>query len=319
MKQKKAFITGIAGFAGQYLALELLASGYQVIGSTYKGDPRENIHALKKIARLIPLDICHPAKTKQTIEAINPDYLFHLAAFSSVGRSFANERLTYDINFTGTLNVLEAAVELPNLKKLIYISSSDCYGKFTPKTKILKEDDRLNPISPYAISKVAAEHLCCMYHSRFSLPILIARSFNHSGPGQNENFVIPSFCKQIALIEKGKQPPVMKVGDLSVKRDISDVRDIVHGYRLLAEKGSKSTVYQLCSGKSISIKSVLQKLIKLSQIKISVEIDKKIFRKNDIPIIRGDFSRAKKELGFSPKYTIDKTLSDSLEYWRKRT
>lgn len=318
MKQKTAFITGIAGFAGSYLAKELLENGYRVSGSIYKDDPPETVKSLKKDVKLVKLDILNPTQTSKIIKQLRPDYLYHLAAFSSVGRSFAHERLTYDINFIGTLNVLDAAKDIKNLRKFVFISSSECYGAFKPKTKLLKEDDPLNPISPYGISKVAAEQICQLFHSRYKMPLSISRSFNHSGPGQNENFVIPSFCKQIVAIEKKKQKPVMKVGNLSVKRDLSDVRDIVKGYRLMAEKGKDGQVYQFCSGKAIAIKTVLDKLIKLSPEKIFVKIDKKIFRKNDIPIIRGDNSRAKKELGFSLNFTIDNTLEDSLNYWRKK-
>lgn len=318
MKNKHAFITGIAGFAGGHLAKELLDNGYQVSGSFYKDDSPEQIKYLKKNCKLYSLDILNRSKVSKLIHKLQPNYIFHLAAFSSVGQSFANERLTYEINFNGTLNLLEASCDLNNLHKFIFISSSECYGKFSPKTKILTEDDSLNPISPYGISKVAAEHLCRLYHSRYNFPVVIARAFNHSGPGQNENFVIPSFCKQIAMIETGQQKPIMKVGDLSVKRDLSDVRDIVSGYRFMAEKGKDGSVYQLCSGKAISIQSVLNKLLKFSNKKITVKIDKKFFRKNDIPIICGDFSRAKKEIRYNPKYKIDNTLLNSLDYWREK-
>ncbi len=150
------------------------------------------------------------------------------------------------------------------------------------------------------------------------MPVVIARAFNHSGAGQNENFVIPSFCKQIAMIESGKQKPIMTVGNLTAKRDLSDVRDIVNGYRLMAEEGKAGAVYQLCSGKAISIQSVLNKLLKFSDKKITVKIDKKFFRKNDIPTIRGDYSRAKKEIQYIPKYKIDNTLLNSLNYWRDK-
>ncbi len=318
MKNKHAFITGIAGFAGGHLVKELLDAGYTVSGSVFKDDSPEQIKLLKKTCNIYKLDILNKSRVSKLIAKVKPNYIFHLAAFSSVGQSFAYERLTYDINFNGTLNLLEASVGLQKLRKFVFISSSECYGKFSPKTKTLTEDEPLNPISPYGISKVAAEHLCKLYHSRFELPVVIARAFNHAGPGQNENFVIPSFCKQIAMIEAGRQKPVMYVGNLSAKRDLSDVRDIVRGYRLMAEKGKAGVVYQLCSGKSITIQSVLNKLVKLTKKKINVKIDKKFFRKNDIPLIRGDFSKAKKEIGYNPNYKIDKTLLNSLNYYREK-
>lgn len=319
MKNKHAFITGIAGFAGTYLANELHENGYTVSGTYYKDDSAEQIKQLKKRCTLYPLDILQKSKCATLIQKVNPNYIFHLAAFASVGQSFHHERLTYDINFNGTLNILEASLELKKLQKFLFVSSSDCYGKFTPQTKILKETDSLNPMSPYGISKVAGEHLCKLYFHRYAFPVVISRAFNHAGAGQNENFVIPSFCKQIAQIEAGLQKPVMHVGDLSVKRDLSDVRDIVCGYRLLAEKGREGEVYQLCSGTARTIQSVLDKLISYSTKKITVKIDKKFFRKNDIPIIRGNFTKAKKEIGYKPKYKIDKTLLDALDYWREKT
>ncbi len=318
MKNRHAFITGIGGFAGTYLAKELLDAGYSVSGSVYKDDSPEQIKFLKKTCKIYKLDILSKLQTSKLIQKLQPNYIFHLAAFSSVGQSFANERLTYKINIDGTLNLLEASVGLKKIAKFVFISSSECYGKFSPKTKTLTEDDLLNPISPYGISKVAAEHICQLYLSRFQVPIVIARAFNHSGAGQNEICVIPSFCKQIAMIEAGKQKPLMNVGNLSAKRDLSDVRDIVRGYRLMAEKGKAGAVYQLCSGKAISIQSVLDKLLKLSSKKITVKIDKNFFRKNDIPTIRGDYSRAKKAIGYKPNYKFDKTLLDSLNYWREK-
>ena len=318
MKKKKAFITGIAGFAGVHLVNELLDNGYQISGSVYKDDPPEHINYLKDKVHLIKLDILKPERCDQIIKGENPEYIFHLAAFSSVGRSFLHEKLTYQVNFEGTLNVLQAALKLKKLKKLIYISSSENYGRFTPKNKTLTEDDPLNPVSPYAISKVAAEHLCRLYFDQHKFPVSIACSFNHTGPGQNEDCVVPSFCKKIAMIEKGKAKPVIKIGNPKIKRDISDVRDIVRGYRLLAEKGNSGRVYQLCSGQAVSIATLLNKLTGLSDKKIKIELDDKFNRTNDIPIVRGSNTRAKRELGYKNNFKLVKTLTDCLNYFRNK-
>jgi GDP-4-dehydro-6-deoxy-D-mannose reductase len=232
-----------------------------------------------------------------------------------VGKSFSMERLTYQVNVEGTLNILQAARTLPRLQKLVFTSSADCYGIFTPKNKTLTEEHPLNPISPYGISKTSAEHLCRYYCNRYRVPVTIARSFNHSGPRQNDNFVIPAFAKQVAAIELKRQKPVISVGDLTARRDFSDVRDIVKGYRLLAEKGQPGRVYHFSSGKAVSIQSVLDILIGLSSRKIKVQIDKTRLRKSDIPVLRGSNRRAVQELGFANRYTLKQTLKDTFEYW----
>lgn len=318
MKQKKVFITGIAGFAGMYLARTLLEHGYEVHGSIYKGDSKEHISLLKKNTNLVRLDITNRNLTKEIMKTVKPDYIFHLAAFSSVGRSFANERLVYKINFDGTLNMLEASTGLKHLEKFVFISTSEVYGLFKPSNKTLTEADPVNPVSPYGISKAAAEQVCMMYFREYGVPVVISRSFNHSGPGQSEFFVIPSFCKKIAKLEKSRKEAVMPVGNLAVKRDLSDVRDIVEGYRLMAEKGKAGEKYQLCSGSAVSIQTVLKKLLKYTDKKIKIKKDKKLFRPSDLPLIRGDYSRAKKDLGFSLRYNLDTTLEDTLIYWRQK-
>lgn len=316
MKKPLAFITGIAGFAGFHLTRELLANGFEVAGSVYKDDPPGNVAELRNMAALYKMDILRAADCRKVISKVKPDYLFHLAAFSSVGQSFANEGLTYRINFDGTLNVLEAAHAIKKLKKMIFVSSSECYGEFRPKGKILTEEQPFNPMSPYAISKAAAEFACRMYWKRYGLPVTIARSFNHSGPRQNENFVVPAFAKQIAALEKTGGRAVIRTGELSARRDLSDVRDIVRGYRLLALKGTPGKAYHFCSGEAISIKAVLNQLLKLSDREISISIDKTRLRKNDIPILRGDNSLAVRELGFRITIPLKTTLEDTLNYWR---
>ena len=181
----------------------------------------------------------------------------------------------------------------------------------------MTENQPFNPISPYGISKAAAEYACLGYARRFELPVVIGRSFNHSGPRQSQDFVIPSFARQIATIEKGLAEPVMKVGDLSVKRDLSDVRDIVRGYRLLAEKGKLTRAYHLCSGRAVAIEFVLNQMLKIASKKIVVKSDRTRFRPNDIPVLRGDNSLARKELGYEVRYSLRQTINDTVDYWRR--
>lgn len=318
MAAQLAFITGIGGFAGSWLAEELLAHGYRVAGSMYGNESTANISAIESQLELVELDILDEKRCLRIIKSIQPNHVFHLAAFASVGRSFEMERLTYQINFEGSLNILSAVRDLKSLKKFVMVGSADCYGLFKPKNKLLTEDQPFNPTSPYAVAKVAAEHAGLYYYRRYKVPVLTARPFNHTGPRQDPNFVVPSFARRIARIESGRDKPVMEVGDLSVKRDLSDVRDITRGYRLLAEKGQVGKAYNLCCGRAVAIKTVLNRLLKMSTSNIRVRQDKSLFRSNDIPCLRGSYARAKRELGFEPIHKLDETLSETLNYWRDK-
>lgn len=318
MKSPLAYITGIAGFAGSYLAEELLAQGWRVAGSVYENESLDNLSGFEDKLQLERLDILDADQVRLRLAAVNPDYVFHLAALASVGRSFDLERATYRVNFEGSVNVLQAARSCEKLKKFVLVSSADAYGIFRPAAKLLTESQPLTPISPYGISKAAAEQLSQYYHRQHNLPVTIARAFNHSGPRQRDDFVIPAFAKQIALIESKRQEPVIKVGDLSARRDLSDVRDIVRGYRLVAENGKPGQAYHLCSGKAVAIKQVLETLLGLSKTKIRVVTDPSRLRKSDIPVLRGSNRKAGRELGFNLRYTLKTTLSDTLNWWRNR-
>lgn len=318
MASPTAFITGIAGFAGSYLAEELLAAGFGVAGSIYKNESTGNIGAIKNDLRLFGLDILDANRCRKLLAGLKPDYIFHLAALASVGRSFETERLTYRVNFEGTLNMLQAAKMQKNLKALLVVGSADAYGMFRPRNKLLTEEQPFNPISPYGISKAAAEQVCRHYYYQYGLPVVIARSYNHCGPRQIDSFVVPSFARQIASIEAGRQKPVVKVGDLSARRDLTDVRDIVRGYRLAALKGQPGQVYQLCSGKAVSIARVLELLVAQSHKKIEIRVDPRRLRKADIPVLRGNNSKAVRRLGFKIRYSLKDTLCTTLDYWRDK-
>jgi len=316
--KSKALITGIAGFAGSHLAELLLSEGQTVYGIIAPKEKTPNISHIKGRLNTERFDLLRAEPLAKFIKAVKPDYIYHLAAFASVGQSFSNERLTYDINFTGTLNLLRAIVDASyECKRFLFVSSADTYGIFKPKNKTLTEDDPLNPISPYGVSKAAAEHLIKFYEYHHGLPANRIRAFNHTGPRQSDTYVIPSFCRQIAEIEAGRRKPEIKVGNLSPKRDFSDVRDIVRGYYLAVSKGKAGAVYQFCSGRSVAVRTVLNSLLKLSPKKIKVTLDKNRFRKSDIPVLRGNNRRAVKELGWTCRYKLDETLRDTLNFWRE--
>ena len=318
MTRPSAFITGITGFAGSYLAEELLAAGFDVRGSVYYDEPTGNIAAIKSRLRLYALDILDAGQCRRLLSRLQPNYIFHLAAIASVGESFRNERSTFAINFDGTVNLLEAATRLKKLRKFLFVGSSDSYGVHRGRNKTLTEDQPFNPVSPYGISKAAAEFACRYYYRRHGLPVVVARAFNHSGPRQNTQFVIPAFAEQIARIESGLQKPEIRVGDLTARRDISDVRDIVRGYRLAAVKGRPDEVYQLCSGRAVTIRAILDALLAQTPFKIKVRVDRNKLRRSEIPVLRGSHRKAAQRLGYRVRYRLKDTLRDTLEYWRSR-
>ncbi|HVP07341.1 MAG TPA: GDP-mannose 4,6-dehydratase, partial [Candidatus Acidoferrum sp.] len=189
MKKRTAFITGIAGFAGSFLAEELLNHGYSVAGSLAPGESTANLSAIEKKLRLVRLDILNPGECRKAVLKFKPDYLFHLAAMASVGKSFDLEQQTFRVNFEGTTNLLQAAEACSQIKRFLFVGSCDAYGIVRPATKTLTEDDPFRPISPYGISKAAAEYAALYYHRRHKVPVVVARAFNHSGPRQAELFV----------------------------------------------------------------------------------------------------------------------------------
>ncbi len=309
-------ITGIAGFAGSHLAEELLNTGYRLVGAIHPKEPVANIAHIKSQLELVRLDITNSARVEAVVRKVKPRYICHLAALASVWRSFEDTQKVFRVNFDGTVNLLEAAYGLGRLDKFLYVSSAECYGMFSPKNKTLTEDQPLNPISPYALSKAVAEQACCYYHNRNGLPVTISRSFPHTGPRQSTDFVVPSFARQIAELENSRRKPVIRVGNLSTRRDFSDVRDIVRGYRLLLERGKPGRVYQLCSGRTVAIQTILDNLIKMSSRKLTVEVDRSRLRKADIPVQRGSNRRAVQELGYASRYSLKETLRDTLDYFR---
>ncbi|MDH3890406.1 MAG: GDP-mannose 4,6-dehydratase [candidate division Zixibacteria bacterium] len=313
---KAVFVTGIAGFAGSHLAEQLLEAGYQIYGALHPKESTAYLKGIKSNLELIRLDITNAVRVAAAVQKIKPQFVCHLAALASVWRSFADMQKVFRVNFEGTLNLLEAAHQTGTVKKLLFVGSAECYGTFSPKNKTLSEDQPLNPISPYALSKAVAEQACMYYQRRHRLPVTISRSFAHTGSRQSVDFVVPSFARQIAMIESSRRIPVLKVGNLSAKRDFSDVRDIVRGYRLMLEKGRPGRVYQLCSGRAVAIQTVLDMLLKMSARKIEIEIDRTRLRKSDIPVQRGSNSRAVQELGYASRYSLRETLTECLEYFR---
>lgn len=309
----KALIIGGGGFVGGYLIRELSRNGYEVTATCLDG---ENIGESCDVRIL---DITRKDDISSILADEQPDLIFHLAAQSSVAVSWKKPQLTAEINVTGAINVLEALREYGKKSRLIVIGSGEEYGYIRENACPLKETEPLNPGNIYAATKACQEMTAAIYARAYKLDIVMVRAFNHSGPGQDSTFVISDFCRQIAEIERGEKPPVIRVGNLSAMRDFTDVRDIARGYRLLAEKGVSGQVYNIGRGKAVSIQYILDTAISLSYADISAESDPARLRASDIPIIEPDISKITADTGWSAEISVEQTIMDTLNYWRKRS
>jgi GDP-4-dehydro-6-deoxy-D-mannose reductase len=314
----KVLITGIAGFVGSHLSELLLKKGEKVFGICLPDESLENIREIKKKLHLTNCDITDFDRLSPIVKRINPDEIYHLAALSSVGKSFSHPVDVIGVNIRGTLYLLEILRNMRKRPRVLIVGSSDMYGVVKPKDIPIIEEKSLLPVSPYGSSKAACDLLAYQFFKSYGVQTIRARAFNHTGPRQGVGFVVPDFASQVARIEAGILPPVMKVGNLSSKRDLSDVRDIVRGYQLLMKRGKAGEAYNICSGKAYSIKNLLNILISLSKRKIRVKTDKKRNRPAEIPVLAGDNSRIRRTTGWRPKSSIETTLEDTLNFWRRK-
>lgn len=312
----RALITGINGFAGSHLAEHLLSREYEVSGTILPGTSLENIKEIQDKLHLMYSDIRDLGSIREAISKAEPAQIYHLAAMTSVADSFKNPHATFEVNVSGTINLLEAVRGLKIDPAILLAGSAEVYGAVPPEKLPIKEDYPFQPLNLYAVSKATVDMIGYQYFKSFGLKIIRTRSFNHIGPKQSENFVVSAFAKQIAEIEKGLCEPTLKVGNLKAKRDFTDVADVVVAYRLLAEKGSPGEAYNVCSGKGYSIKEILGTLLSFVKIKIKVEQDKERMRPSDIEIIYGDNSKIKALCNWQTGKTINNALIETLNWWR---
>ncbi len=314
----KALITGITGFVGSHLAEYLLSEGVEVFGAARWRSDRENIAHLEGKIKLVECDINDASSVKQMLVDIKPDRIYHLAGQSSVAASWNSPSETINTNVVGQINILEAVRSLAPDIRVHIPGSSEEYGYVENKDLPLTETSQLRPLSPYGVSKVAQDLLGYQYFKSHGLQIVRTRAFNHTGPRHADIFVTSSFAKQAAMIEKGIADPVIRTGNLDAKRDYSDVRDIVRGYVLALEKGEPGDVYNICSGKAVSIKEILDMILSFSSKKITVEQDPSRMRPSDIPVTVGDHSKFSLKTGWKSEIPLEKTLRDIFDYWIER-
>lgn len=291
-----ALLIGGTGFVGRHLQRSLL--------------PRFKVIATGRDA-----DIRDTAGIGSLVKSASPDMVVNLASITTVRESFQDPLDTYRIGFLGTLNLLTALKECGFRGRMLNVSSSEVYG--FPSDELLPVDEQalLRPMSPYSVSKAATEALCHQWSQTEQFEVVTARPFTHIGPGQSDRFAISNFAKQIAEISIGKKTPVIKVGNLHATRDITDVRDVVRAYRLLLEKGRNGETYNICSGREIGIKALLNELIELAGIEISVEPDESLMRNAEQKRVYGSYEKIHNETGWDPLVSINQTLADTLSYW----
>lgn len=311
----RALITGINGFVGGHLAEHLLeVGGWEVWGLARSA--AVNLPALVGHVQMVQADLADPAAVARAIAAVKPEVIFHLAGQAFVPESFRDPAGTLAANTLGALHIFLALIAQQLAARVLLVGTNEEYGQIRPEDLPLGEEAPLRPTSPYGVSKVAQSMLGLQYHLSHQLDIVGVRPFTHIGPRQNDRFVTAAFARQVARIERGLQPPLLQVGNLSACRDFTDVRDIVRAYALLARSGVAGEVYNLGSGRAIMIRDLLDMLLAEGTAAIEVQVNPDLIRPVDIPLVTCDARKIRACTGWVPTFSLEQTLRDILAYWR---
>lgn len=302
-------VTGAAGFAGQHLT-RLLAADGPVVGWHRPGTPHPESDGITWVA----VELLDRAAVIQALAAAAPECVYHLAGVAHVADSWVNATTTLEVNVVGTLNLFEAVRRWNPTTRVLVTGSATIYE---PSRAALTEDSPVAPNTPYGTSKLAQELVALRAWRDDGIPVVVTRSFNHLGPLQSADFAAPAFARQLARIEAGLAPPVLRVGNLEACRDISDVRDTVRAYRALARQGRPGGCYNVCSGRALSMQEVLDGLRAQIRVPVSVEADPARMRPADTPLVLGDPSRLMADTGWRPSHDLADTLASVTDYWRE--
>lgn len=305
----RAFVTGGNGFVGSHLVRALRERGD---GAIVAGRARDG----SKVD--VELDLSDTENVRRALDASAPDVVFHLAAQAFVPASVRDPLATYETNILGTARLYEALRNATGvLPRVVFISSAEVYGARERSEYPLREDLAVHPATPYAASKAAAEAIALASCRSYGVPTVVARAFNHIGPGQDTRFAVPAFAAQLAAVAAGG-PPVMHVGNLAAYRDFLDVRDVVLAYIALAERGESGETYNVCSGRPVTMQEVLRRLILTAHVAVEVREDAARMRPSDVPLSYGDPAKVQAATGWSPRYALDQSLRDVYEEARTR-
>lgn len=294
----RSLITGGRGFVGTWLAQHLQSLGDEVIAIDQE------------------VEITDPSAVLAALTEAQPDAVYHLAAMTHVGQSWDEPQRVYEVNILGTGALLAAARQCGSDPTVLLTSSAEVYGTVTDASQLpLTEDSPVAPLTPYAASKLASEALATQAVLGHGQRVIIARPFNHIGPGQSPNFAVAALSRRIAEAEQTGVPTIA-VGNLSARRDFTDVRDVVRAYRMLVESGEAGVVYNVASGHDVSIQEIVDGLLSLAGSAVGLEVDPALVRPVEVPVLRGSNERLRAATGWEPTLPLEETLRDVLAYWR---
>ena len=314
---KKFLITGISGFVGQHVIdfLEATKVKTHVMGVdlTENKSGRDRTYVTQSFKRI---DLLNRPEIERVLLEFQPDYVLHLASYSSVAFSWQEPVLSFQNNMNVFLNLVETIRRQGLKPRILSVGSSEAYGNINQDHLPLVEESPLDPVSPYAVARVSQELLSRVYADSYGVDVVITRSFNHIGPGQKDIFVISSFAKQIAEIKKsGRKNGVLSTGDLHIVRDFLDVRDVVRAYYLLLTQGKNGQIYNVCSGNGHSLQEVVDELASIAGLAIKTELNPAFVRPSDNRVIIGSNKKIHDDLGWSPAVSFQQSLKDILDYW----
>jgi GDP-4-dehydro-6-deoxy-D-mannose reductase len=313
---QRALITGINGFVGGYLAEHLIERQWHVGGIATSAEIR--LPSLRPHVDFISVDLLDAQATRRALKHTRPDVIFHLAAQAHVPTAVAHPVETITNNLQIQLQLFEAIRGLSLDPLIVVACTSEEYGSVRPDDIPIDEETPLRPSNPYAFSKVAQDMLALQYFLGYGMRTIRLRLFNHIGPRQSDSYAIPAFAHQIARIEAGLQEPIVRVGNLDVQRDFTDVRDVARAYELAALQGVPGEVYNVGSGRAVALREILRMLIGLSTATIVVEPDPARIRPVDVPVIACDATRFYRQTGWHPTIALHRSLADVLAEWRGR-
>ncbi len=297
----KALVTGAGGFVGTHLVAHLEQADDTVLVT----DPA-----------IDGVDITDVDAVDELLRETKPEVIYHLAGWADVGASWSNPAAAFRVNADGTLNVLLAALS-SGVERILIVSSADVYGQVAEADMPITEETPLRPVSPYAASKVAADFLGLQAYLGRGQEVLRVRAFNHLGPGQSDKFVAPALASRIARneIEGTDEIPI---GNLSARRDFTDVRDVVRAYRMIMTDGEPGEVYNVCSGRDVAVQELAEHLLTHASRPMHFVTDEALLRPVDVPVLRGDHTKLTKATGWEPEIPLSQTLDDLLDDWRRR-